>query len=177
MRIIGGTHKGRRFVAPKSIPARPTTDYAKESLFNILENRINWSEVEAIDLFAGIGGLSFELASRGAKQVTCVDKNFHSIRWISKQQELLKLPIIAVKSDALKWLEKVESKYDLVVADPPYSYDKYYDLIELVLKKALVSNGLFILEHRHSFNFADHSSFTESRNYGEVEFSFFQNQS
>jgi len=130
-----------------------------------------------IDLFAGIGGLSFELASRGAKQVTCVDKNFHSIRWISKQQELLKLPIIAVKSDALKWLEKVESKYDLVVADPPYSYDKYYDLIELVLKKALVSNGLFILEHRHSFNFADHSSFTESRNYGEVEFSFFQNQS
>ncbi|MEZ4721247.1 MAG: RsmD family RNA methyltransferase [Flavobacteriales bacterium] len=175
MRIVGGLLRGRRFTAPSSIPARPTTDFAKEALFNILAHQIHWPDVNALDLFSGIGSISIEMVSRGARQVTSIDKHPKAVQWLSKTgQELNLSALYPIRSDAIHWLERVNQKFDFVFADPPYDYDDYDKVIELVLKSALQPDGLFVLEHRQSGSFANHSNFVEDRTYGEVRFSFFR---
>lgn len=176
MRIIAGSLKGRRLWAPASIPARPTTDYARESLFNILNHEIDWSETDFLDLFAGIGGISLEAASRGARNVVAVDLSYHSVRWINQcAQQFGLAQLRAQKADALVWLKKNTAHFDLVFADPPYTFEQYPALIDSVLKSTLPTGNLFILEHRQSKSFAEHPNFAFDRTYGEVRFSFFRN--
>jgi len=175
LRIIGGSHRGRRYQAPSSIPARPTTDYAKESLFNIIENRIDWTETSMLDLFAGIGGITIEAASRGCKSIASIDQNHASIKWITQvSRDFGFQSIQATKSEARKWLNRCQDNFDLVFADPPYDYEYYEVLIDLVLKTALKPSGTFVMEHRQSDSFAEHSNFVEERTYGEVRFTFFE---
>ena len=177
MRIISGKFKGRRLTAPKSIPARPTTDYAKESLFNILQHEISWPDISMLDLIAGIGGISIEAISRGAKTVLSLDNNYHSIRWISQMSKDLNINNLqAIKADAQSWLNQNERQFDLVFADPPYEYDQYERLITSVLEKVLMNEGLFILEHRQNISFEEHANFAQDRKYGEVKFTFFRNK-
>lgn len=175
MRIVGGLLRGRRFTAPSSIPARPTTDFAKEALFNILAHQIHWPGVNALDLFSGIGSISIEMVSRGALRVTSVDQHPKAVQWLSKTAQELKLSSLhPLRAEAIYWLERNNQPFDFVFADPPYDYGDYVKLIELVLKSALQPDGLFVLEHRQSGSFAEHSNFVEDRTYGEVRFSFFR---
>lgn len=175
MRIIGGQFKGRRFQAPKRIPARPTTDYARESLFNILSGMVEWNEVQMLDLFAGIGTISLEAVSRGVKELTCVDANFHATKWIKDALKTLEVSQAhVIRSKAEPFLERCQSTFDLIFADPPYDYTHYPELIESSLKCLAMNEGLFILEHRRDKSFEEHPNFAQERTYGEVRFTFFK---
>lgn len=176
MRIIGGTFKGRRFQAPKQIPARPTTDYARESLFNVLGTRIDWHETSFLDLFAGIGTITFEAISRGAKDVTSVDKHFAATKWIQSVAATLGVGNLQVITrDASQFLNSLPSahQFNLIFADPPFDFNGYEALIELCIKHSTVNRALFILEHRKDKSFKEHPNFAEERTYGEVRFTFF----
>lgn len=174
MRIIGGKFKGRRLVAPKQIPARPTTDFAKESLFNMLNNRLSWGETNMLDLFSGIGSISLEAISRGANSVTSVDLNFPAIKWYQQLQREFNISNWKIaKQDAFKWLDQNSEQFDLIFADPPYDAEFYPLLIEKILSEKLAEDGTFVLEHRKSDSFEQHPNFEFDRVYGEVRFSFF----
>ncbi len=176
IRIIGGDFKGRKLRAPRNLPVRPTTDRAKEALFNILYTRINFEEVQALDLFCGTGNLSFELISRGCKEVTCVDNYRNCIAFVEKTcRELGIENINAIKSDALHFLNRTTSKFDLILADPPYDYQNYEGLISAILAEGVLSNsGSLIIEHDSQIKLQDLSYFKESRRYGNSSFSFFK---
>lgn len=176
MRIISGKYGGRRFNPPPSFKARPTTDFAKENLFNVLNNEIDWEDVEALDLFGGTGSISFELASRGCKQVTCVEKQFSHAAFIEKVQGQLKIDNMKVfKMDVFKYLSFCKDQFDLVFADPPYDLKNFADVPRLVLEKDMIRDGgLFILEHSKDYDFSSYSPFRERREYGSVNFSIFE---
>ncbi len=176
MRIISGTHKGRRIIPDKSFKARPTTDFAKENLFNVLNHTIDITGISALDLFGGTGGISYELASRGAAQVTCVEINFKHISFIKKTVADLKFNNISVlRADTFRFLKSCNKKYDLIFADPPYDLDKIETLPDIVFEKELLlPDGLLILEHGKDHNFENHDNFIEMRTYGSVNFSFFK---
>ncbi len=174
MRIVGGTYRGRRFSAPNNIPARPTTDYAKESLFNILSNRIDFDEVKVLDLCAGIGSISFEFVSRGVEDITSVDIDYRSVKWLQKLRSVFSIDNWKIeKSDVHKWLIKNQENFDLIFADPPFDFESYVELIEKAFEK-LSNKGLLVVEHRKNLSFKEHPNFAENRTYGEVSFSFFQ---
>lgn len=177
MRIISGKHKSRRINPPKGLPVRPTTDFAKEGLFNILNNRISFSEIKALELFAGTGNISFELASRGAKEIIAVDSEFGCINFIKKTSAELDMPIQAFKADVFKYLDFQKEQFDLVFADPPYAFT-LEQLEGLVLKIVddnwLKDDGILILEHFKANNLSELKYFQESRKYGGSVFSFFQ---
>ncbi|MCO4805142.1 MAG: RsmD family RNA methyltransferase [Flavobacteriales bacterium] len=176
MRIVGGLHRGRKFRAPSNIPARPTTDFAKEGLFNILDSQIDWDDCRVLDLFAGIGSISIECISRGAEHVVAVDKDHRSITWIKRLAiEVGVSNLEVLKGDALNVISSLEMKSDLVFADPPYEFKDYERLISLVLSSALKQDAIFVLEHRKTGDFKDHPNFVKDRSYGEVKFSFFNN--
>ena len=120
MRIISGKYKGRRLNAPKKLPIRPTTDMAKESLFNILNNLYYFDEISVLDLFAGSGNISYEFASRGVEAITAVDAHFNCVKFISNTAEQLDMPIHTVKSDVYAFLKSNASRYTVIFADPPY---------------------------------------------------------
>jgi 16S rRNA (guanine966-N2)-methyltransferase len=175
LRIIGGKYKGKRLNAPANILVRPTTDFAKEGLFNILNNRIDWKESSVLDLFAGIGGLSLEATSRGALTVRVVEINPLACRWLKETAKQMKILNYCVeKSDALHWLRENNLRFDLILADPPYEFAHYKELIELVRSSAMAEEASFVLEHRKSMSFLDTPGFVEERTYGEVRFSFFE---
>lgn len=177
MRIIGGTLKGRRFSAPRQIPARPTTDYAKESLFNMLSNRLVWGETRFLDLFSGIGSISLEAISRGAMHTTSIDSSFAAIKWyqqLKNEFELANWQLL--KEDVFKWIKQDKNQFELVFADPPYDSDYYQILIETIVDNKLVEGGTFVLEHRKSDSFTDHPYFESERKYGEVKFTFFSKE-
>lgn len=177
MRIIGGRLKGKRILAPSNLPARPTTDFAREGLFNILENEIDWPETSVLDLFAGIGGLTFEAASRGAMKVVSVEQHFATTRHIKKTAIDLGLGhVTCVKSEAMKFLAQQQPSFQLVLADPPYEYPDYNALIQLCLEKATAANGILVVEHSKKHNFDGLPMFVRHRKYGEVNFSFFEKQ-
>lgn len=178
MRIVSGKLKRMRFNPPKGFPSRPTTDFAKEGLFNVLENQLDISDIDVLDLFAGTGNISFEFASRGAKQVVAVDRNFKCVKFIQTFGEKHDLGNLLVqKSDVFKFVEQHSTGYDLVFADPPFKSEYYDRLIDKVLDSSLLKeNGIFILEHEKHKQFKDHPSFDESRRYGSVVFSFFSKQ-
>jgi len=176
MRIVSGKYKGRRFNPPKQLPVRPTTDFAKEGLFNILKHRYEMEGGRILDLFAGTGNMSLEFASRGAVQVISVDQNrkcIHYIKKISHELEIEQLePVV---SDAEKFLSKCTAEFDLIFADPPYSYTRGLDLWKLVCEKKLLKvGGYFILEHGKDQKFEEEKSVALSRKFGNVNFTFFQ---
>jgi len=176
IRIISGKYKARRITAPKNLPIRPTTDRAKESLFNILNNDYHFPQLKILDLFTGSGNIAYEFASRGAKQIHAVDANYHVIKFVTKTSKEFDFPIIAIKKDAVKFLEKTNHKYDIIFADPPYDIDKqvFDKILEQVFEKQLLEeDGLLILEHIKEHDFSTHNNFSYSRKYGLAVFSFF----
>ncbi|MBO0331810.1 RsmD family RNA methyltransferase [[Muricauda] lutisoli] len=177
MRIISGKYKGKRLTAPKKLPVRPTTDMAKEALFNILNNRFYFDELKVLDLFSGTGNISFEFASRGTEKITAVDGFQGCVRYISKTAEELDFSINTVKSDVFKFLERTTEKYDLIFADPPYDFDteQFLNIADLVFEKELLlEEGLLIIEHSDQTNLSEHPKFSEQRKYGGSIFSFFE---
>ncbi|MBG42434.1 MAG: 16S rRNA (guanine(966)-N(2))-methyltransferase RsmD [Aequorivita sp.] len=176
MRIISGTYKGRRLTAPKNLPVRPTTDFAKEALFNILRVRYYFDEITVLDLFAGTGNISFEFASRGVQNITAVDRHMGCVQYINKVSEEFEFPIITIKSDVRKYLEKASGKYDVIFADPPYDFttEVLNDLIEVIMANSLLnSDGLLIIEHAKQNDLSSLPHFVEARKYGSSVFSFF----
>lgn len=176
MRIVSGTHKSRIIRPPSNLPVRPTTDIAKEGLFNILANRIDFEILEVLDLFAGTGSISYEFASRGAAQITGVDIERRCIDFIRKASGQFGFGNIrTVRNDVFSFLKICHAKYDIVFADPPYEMKDVQLLPGLIFeKKILKENGLFILEHTGDLSFSDQANFSEQRNYGKVNFSFFK---
>ncbi|MGI9547916.1 MAG: 16S rRNA (guanine(966)-N(2))-methyltransferase RsmD [Flavobacteriaceae bacterium] len=176
MRIISGTHRGRRIQAPKNISARPTTDLAKEALFNILNNTYYWNECEVLDLYAGTGNISFEFASRGCTQITAVDNDARSAAFIKKMAITLQFPIEVFKSDVCRFLGKTKQDFDIIFADPPYSlsHENFAQIPTLVFEKDLLKDdGLLIIEHSKHTDLSGLEYFSESRKYGGSVFSFF----
>ena len=174
MRIISGKYGGRRLAPPKTITARPTTDFAKESLFNLLNNRMDFEGVEMLDLFAGTGGIGMEFVSRGAKQVTAVElahtqQNF--IIQTCKQLGITNLRV--VRGDVFKFLNACTLSYDFIYADPPYALERIDELPDRILP-FLRTDGWLVIEHGQTTDFTSHPRHQETRSYGSVYFSFFQ---
>ena len=177
MRIISGSHKGRRIIAPKKLHVRPTTDRSKEALFNILQHQYPWKDTSILDLYAGTGSISYEFASRGVEKITTVDQNKMCIDFIQKTAQSLDLQLQPVQMDAIKFITVVKTQFDLIFADPPYNLgDKnYIELIETIFDhKILKDGGLFIIEHGGQEIFKDHPRFSKSRKYGSNVLSFFE---
>ena len=177
MRVISGIYKRRRFDVPRSFKARPTTDFAKENLFNVLSNHLDFEEggVEALDLFGGTGSISVELLSRGCTQVVSVEKDREHYAFICKvMQELKAVNWLPVRADVFKFVKSTHRCFDLVFADPPYELKELETLPDLVLGNGLLKpGGLFVLEHGKKNHFEAHPCFIEHRSYGSVNFSFF----
>ena len=177
MRIISGLLKKQRFTPPKGFPSRPTTDFAKEGLFNILENNLVLNDLEILDLFAGTGNISYEFASREAGMITSVDRDFKCTHFIKTfaQEHGIDKSITVVKADVMKFIDKHTKSYDLIFADPPFENKLHAELLEKVMNSTLLrEDGLFILEHGKHDSFAEHKNFKSSRKYGHVVFSFFE---
>ncbi len=177
MRIVSGQLKGRRFSPPPSFHARPTTDQARENLFNILNNLVDFEEQRVLDLFAGTGAISYEFASRGVREITCVEKNFTHFRFIKKTAKELAIapPLKAVKADVFKFLSRNTGSYSLIFADPPFNLPQLHTLPKLVLNSGcLEKDGIFILEHGPDMNFEHNPYYRQTRHYGKVNFSFFE---
>lgn len=178
MRIVSGKYKGRRLEVPKNFKARPTTDFAKENLFNILNNSIDWEEVRALDLFGGTGGISFELVSRGCPSVICVEKHAPHYNFIEKTKELLNAEELKiVKADVFRYLKACKDKFDFIFADPPYDLPALATIPKIVIQQGLLNDGgTFIMEHSKDYSFDDLPMFVEKRIYGSVNFSIFKKE-
>lgn len=177
MRIISGKYKGKRLTAPKKLPVRPTTDFAKEALFNILNNRIAFHDVSFLDLFAGTGNISFEFASRGNSNITAVDADHGCIQFIKKTSDELDFAILTIKADVFSFLEKNKQTFDVIFADPPYDFDtsQFERIIQLVLQNKLLNdNGFLTIEHSKHTDLSKVYGHIESRRYGGSVFSFFE---
>lgn len=177
MRIISGTYKSRKIIAPKYLPVRPTTDMAKESLFNILNNHFYFDEISVLDLFAGTGNISYEFASRGTEKITSVDQDFGCIKFINDIANKFNMPINTIKSDVFKFLENASLQADVIFADPPYNFteEQFAKIPELIFKNnLLLEDGLLIIEHSKHTNLSNINSFSYSKSYGGNSFSFFK---
>lgn len=176
MRVISGIYRHRHFEVPKSFSARPTTDFAKENLFNILANRIDFEETTTLDLFSGTGSISIELVSRGCKQVISVEKELPHYNFICKVMETVKTDrCLPVKEDVFKYLERCRTQFDFIFADPPYQLPNIDNIPKLIFDEGLLKpEGIFVLEHGNNNDFSKDIHFTEIRKYGSVHFSFFQ---
>lgn len=176
MRIISGTHKSKRIYAPKNLPVRPTTDMAKESLFNILNNDYYFDEIRVLDLFSGTGNISYEFASRGTQQILSVDQNLNCIRFIQKTAEELGFKAITtLKADVFEFVTKHKQEYDVIFADAPYDIEGLESVIENIFKHDLLANnGVLILEHPKEQDFSELPNYINKRRYGNVNFSFFE---
>lgn len=175
MRIIGGRFRGKKFNPPGSFKGRPTTDFAREGLFNILQHRIDIPESAVLDLFAGAGGISFEFVSHGVKELVSVERNKAAIAHIKKTFESLDFDQgTPMAVDAFTYVKTTQRKFDLVFADPPYAEPKLKELPDLVLNSGILNeDGIFILEHGPDHKFETHPHFDRSKRYGHVHFSFF----
>lgn len=179
MRIISGRYKGRRINAPKNLPVRPTTDMAKEALFNILNNSYYFEELSVLDLFAGSGNIGYEFASRGAKNVVTVDIDHRCVKFIQTTARDLDFEIKTIKSDVFKYLARASGSYDIVFADPPYNLSEkaFTEIPELVFKQQLLlEDGLLVIEHSRHLSLSHLPNFTVQRRYGGSVFSFFENK-
>ncbi|HEY0244644.1 MAG TPA: RsmD family RNA methyltransferase [Mucilaginibacter sp.] len=178
MRIIGGSLKGLRLNPPKNLPVRPTTDLAKEALFNILLNKIDFEGISVLDLFSGTGNISLEFASRGAAQIISVDRSIHCVNYlrdIAKQHGLTNIKVF--KDDVFKYLQHETDQFDLVFADPPYDLSGIPEIPKIIFdKELLLPDGLLIVEHQSMQNLSNHPAFDEQRKYGHSSFSFFDNK-
>jgi len=176
VRIIGGTHKGLRLNPPPDLSVRPTTDRAKEGLFNILMSKFAVDGAMVLDLFAGTGNISYEFASRGCKKVVSVDNNFRCIRFIKSVVKDLNLTSIApVRADCFKYLRRCTDRFNVVFADPPYKTAETPLILDLLISRGLVTHGgWIILEHSSGEEFSKYAHFADKRSYGNVKFSIFR---
>ena len=175
MRIIAGSLRGRRICPPDNLPVRPTTDMARESLFNILNNYVEFDECEVMDLFAGTGAVSFEFVSRGVKNVTAVEINSQCTDFIKSTAQRIGVDNIhVVRADVFDLLKRAYKKFDIIFADPPYAHQDLAKLPDLIFEKGLLKDdGIFILEHPRDYSFEEHPKFWQHRAYGKVNFTFF----
>ncbi|MDX1365301.1 MAG: RsmD family RNA methyltransferase [Arenibacter latericius] len=177
MRIISGKKKGLRLMAPKKLPVRPTTDMAKEALFNILNNNYYFEDLKVLDLFSGTGNISYEFASRGTENIIAVDAHQGCVRYISETAEKNEFPINAVKKDVYEYLEKTSTKAHIIFADPPYDFplSDFSQIANLVFEKELLlENGVLIIEHPKHTDLSEIAHYTNQRRYGGSIFSFFE---
>ena len=176
MRIISGKFRGRAINPPKNLRARPTTDCAKENLFNILTNHVDFEQCDVLDLFAGTGSVSYEFASRGAKSVTSVEINAVHHNFIRTTAKSLGADnIFAVKANVFLYLKSCPKSFDIVFSDAPYDLEGLEQVVDLVLgENILKEDGIFIFEHSDKYKFDNHPLFWQSRSYGSVQFSFFK---
>jgi len=177
MRIISGKLKGRRLTAPKKLPVRPTTDMAKESLFNILNNTYYFDAISVIDLFAGTGNISYEFSSRGTKDIFAVDADYGCIKYISTTAKELNLDINTYRTDVYKFLLKTPLKADVIFADPPYNFEEhqFLKIVATVFDRNILNEeGTLIIEHSKHTDLSTHANFSYSKKYGGNMFSFFQ---
>ncbi len=176
MRIVGGEFSGRRFSPPSGIPARPTTDVAKEGLFNTLENMLDLDGIKTCDIFGGTGSISYELASRGAADLTLIERDQESINFIKKTAKALGIDdrMHIIKGDVFRFMKQSRDHYDFIFAGPPYALQNIDDLPLLVFEKAMLSpGGVFVLEHTPRNDYQQHPHFHRMKNYGTTVFSFF----
>lgn len=178
MRIIAGSLRGRRLNPPASLPVRPTTDMARESFFNILNNYVDYEDCSVMDLFAGTGAMSLEFVSRGAKEVTAVDINNQCTDFIkSCAQQFGVTNLHVVRTDVFDLLKRAYKKFDIIFADPPYAMENLVALPDLIFEHGLLADdGIFVLEHPREYQFEDHPHFWQHRHYGKVNFTFFANK-
>jgi 16S rRNA (guanine(966)-N(2))-methyltransferase RsmD len=161
-------------VPPRGFSARPTTDMAKESLFNILANRFDFEGLTVLDLFAGTGSISYEFASRGAGGIICVEKDFKSAAFINLTARQLDFPIQCIRTDVFAFLKSCRRKFQVIFADPPYDLEGAERVVDVVFEKQLLADeGLLVYEHSGRVDFYGHPRFCESRSYGKVQFTFF----
>lgn len=176
MRIIRGKYGRRRFDVPHNITARPTTDFARENIFNVIENIIDLDGANALDLFAGTGAVSYELLSRGCSSVTAVEQASTQLAFIRKVKGLLgdeNLKI--VRGDVFKFVGTCREEFDFIFADPPYDHARFGELPELILQSRMLKEGtLIVIEHSKNYDFSKLPYFLEHRNYGSVNFSLFR---
>ncbi|MEZ3560046.1 MAG: RsmD family RNA methyltransferase [Duncaniella dubosii] len=176
MRIIRGKYGRRRFSVPTNITARPTTDFTRDNIFNVIENLVDLEDLKCLDLFAGTGAVSFELLSRGAASVTSVEKSATQARFIEKvKQELNDRNLHLLRTDALRYIRDSSTSFDFVFADPPYDLDGFGDIPQMVLESRLLHPGsIFIIEHSKKYDFSSLPHFIDHRAYGSVNFSIFK---
>ncbi|MDR1518072.1 MAG: 16S rRNA (guanine(966)-N(2))-methyltransferase RsmD [Dysgonamonadaceae bacterium] len=178
MRIISGKYKSRRIQVPANFKARPTTDFAKENLFNILNNRLDWDETTALDLFSGTGSIALELVSRGCPRVVAVESDSLHYQFINKAVATLNAQEMSVlRADVFRFLQSCNSTFDFIFADPPYNLPNLKTVPALILEKQLLKpDGIFVMEHSREHDFSQLPLFAELRQYGSVHFSIFENR-
>ncbi|NLZ95912.1 MAG: 16S rRNA (guanine(966)-N(2))-methyltransferase RsmD [Bacteroidales bacterium] len=176
MRIISGKYKSRRFRLPKNFRARPTTDMAREGLFNILNNIIDWEHTEALDLFSGTGGVALEFVSRGCPRVISVESNTQNHAFIQDvKSQLDAKELLTIKADVFTFIKSCNQSFNLIFADPPYDFVQLDTIPAKILEHNLLNDkGILILEHSENNSFTEHPLFKEERKYGSVRFSFFE---
>lgn len=177
MRLIRGRFKTRYFQYPKNFPSRPTTDFAKEGLFNVLENEYSLYDLEILDLCAGTGSISFEFLSRECGNVTAVDNSYVCYKHLNKISSELdcQSEIDVIKSDILKFLSLTSKKFDIIFADPPYAYKEYEKIHQYVFEKKLLNEGgVLVIEHGKETDLSEFEHFQKMKKYGSVCFSFFK---
>lgn len=177
MRIIAGKNKSKRINAPNNLPVRPTTDMAKEALFNIINNRYYFDKIAVLDLFAGIGSISFEFASRGVERIISVDQHTGCIKFLDKIIDELGFNIQTVKDDVYRYLKRSNGKFDIIFADPPYNFnlDQFEKIVSLVFANNLLQeDGMLVIEHSNQTDLSNNSHFSFSKKYGGNLFSFFE---
>ncbi len=176
MRAITGKYKGRHFSVPNTFKARPTTDFAKENIFNVLKSYVDFDGLNALDLFGGTGSITLELLSRGAGRVVCIEKDYQHYSFIKQVFRSLNDPnALIFKADALRYINKATQSFDFIFADPPYALPQLPLLPDLVTNSALMADDtLFVLEHGKNLDFSQHPCFLEHRAYGSVNFSLFR---
>lgn len=175
MRIIGGKFKGRKFYPPKNLPVRPTTDFAKEALFNVLNNRVDLEDMSILDLFAGTGSMSLEFFSRGASKILSMDQSPACIKYMYQLKKDMELKDWSIqRAEVSKGIQRLKTTFDVIFADPPYEMKGLEQMLDSIAKsKLLKEDGLLIFEHSKKFSFEEHPQFIDSKNYGNVNFTFF----
>ena len=176
MRIITGKYKGRHFDIPRTFKARPTTDFAKENIFNVINAYLDWEETVALDLFAGTGSISLELLSRGCKEVVSVEKDRDHARFISQCMEKIGADEhVLIKGDVFRFIKSCHQQFDFIFADPPYALPELPTIPDLIFSQDLLApDGLFVFEHGKHNDFSSHPHFVEHRSYGSVNFTLFK---
>ncbi len=175
MRIVAGKFRSRRINAPQNIPARPTTDFAKESLFNILNNHFDFDAISFLDLFAGTGSITYEMASSGCEDMICVEKDGRSVEFIKKTIKELDINAVVMRMDVFEYLRSTRRKFDIIFAGTPYALLNLKDIPDEIFDAQLLNEkGWFILEHHKHQSFDEHPHFKSKRNYGTTVFSIFE---
>ena len=176
MRIITGKYKGRHFDIPKSFKARPTTDFAKENIFNVLMQYIDFEDATALDLFSGTGSISLELVSRGCSHVISIEQDRDHQRFIQECLKKLDSQVcVPIRGDVFRFIKSCKQQFDFIFADPPYALKELPTIPSLIFEKGLLKDdGIFVFEHGKDYDFSDDPHFVEHRSYGSVNFSIFR---